>query len=178
MILIAKYAHTFFLGKNYQGKCVVDLTMGNGKDTLFLASLCQEVIAFDIQPQALEKTRALLEEHEIHHVTLIEDDHQHCDRYLHKPVFAAIYNLGYLPGGDKEIKTEETSTIASLTKLLDRLEVGGFVILVVYPRHEGSESQSLLRLVQNLSSKTFDVMKHSVLNKELAPYVIEIIKHA
>ena len=45
------------------GDTVVDATMGNGHDTLFLAELVGpegHVCAFDIQESALESTRALL----------------------------------------------------------------------------------------------------------------------
>jgi Trans-aconitate methyltransferase len=38
----------------------VDATMGNGNDTAFLAGLAQKVYAFDVQEQALEKTRQRL----------------------------------------------------------------------------------------------------------------------
>jgi tRNA A58 N-methylase Trm61 len=46
------------------GSVAVDATAGNGNDTLFLAGLVGTsglVLAFDIQPEALEKTRAVLE---------------------------------------------------------------------------------------------------------------------
>ncbi|TGU85864.1 methyltransferase domain-containing protein, partial [Mesorhizobium sp. M00.F.Ca.ET.186.01.1.1] len=46
------------------GETVIDATMGNGNDTMFLAQLVQEtgkVIAFDIQPQAIAKTKERLE---------------------------------------------------------------------------------------------------------------------
>ena len=39
---------------------VVDATMGNGHDTLFLAKLAKQVYAFDIQEQALGKTQERL----------------------------------------------------------------------------------------------------------------------
>ena len=48
------------------GDTVVDATMGNGHDTLFLAEQVGaegRVYAFDIQESALESTRQLLEEH-------------------------------------------------------------------------------------------------------------------
>jgi tRNA A58 N-methylase Trm61 len=46
------------------GSLVGDATAGNGNDTLFLAGLVGPaglVLAFDIQPEALEATRAALE---------------------------------------------------------------------------------------------------------------------
>ena len=47
------------------GDTVVDATMGNGKDTLFLAELVGEtghVFAFDVQQEAVARTRERLEE--------------------------------------------------------------------------------------------------------------------
>ncbi|MDN6436144.1 methyltransferase domain-containing protein, partial [Lentilactobacillus parabuchneri] len=44
------------------GDTVVDCTVGNGHDTLFLANLVGTdgtVYGFDIQPQAIENTKAL-----------------------------------------------------------------------------------------------------------------------
>ena len=46
------------------GDTVVDATMGNGHDTCFLAELVGEtgrVIGFDLQPDAVESSRKLLE---------------------------------------------------------------------------------------------------------------------
>lgn len=42
-----------------QDHLVVDLTAGKGKDTLFAAKRAKEVVAMDIQPAAIEQTRAL-----------------------------------------------------------------------------------------------------------------------
>ena len=52
----------------------VDFTMGNGHDTVFLADYCSYVYAFDIQKEALEKTKQLLKEK--NNVQLILDGHQ------------------------------------------------------------------------------------------------------
>ena len=46
-----------FLSEVLDGESIaVDATMGNGNDTVFLASLAKEVYAFDIQEQALQNT--------------------------------------------------------------------------------------------------------------------------
>jgi len=63
------------------GSLVVDATMGNGNDTLFLAGLVGPtglVLAFDIQPKALEHTRAALEKaHLAARVRLLLTGHEH-----------------------------------------------------------------------------------------------------
>ena len=48
-------AHDFLSQVITPEDIVVDATMGNGYDTLFLAKLAKQVYAFDIQEQALEK---------------------------------------------------------------------------------------------------------------------------
>ena len=50
-------AHDFLAEVVTQDDIVVDATMGNGHDTLFLSKLAKKVYAFDIQEQALEKTQ-------------------------------------------------------------------------------------------------------------------------
>ena len=48
----------------YPGALAVDATMGNGHDTLWLCGLVGEnghVYAFDVQREAVDRTRALLE---------------------------------------------------------------------------------------------------------------------
>ena len=66
-----------FLGN---GQKVIDATTGNGYDTLFLAEAVGHsglVYAFDIQEQALQKTRELLAEHHcLQQVKLIHAGHE------------------------------------------------------------------------------------------------------
>ena len=64
-------AHTFLAEVVTKEDIVVDATMGNGHDTLFLAQLAKQVYAFDIQEQALEKTRKRLVEAGLDNAQLI-----------------------------------------------------------------------------------------------------------
>ena len=60
---ITEWCHELFLMQAVTGGTYIDATMGNGHDTLFLCRLAGkegQVLAFDIQKQALESTRALL----------------------------------------------------------------------------------------------------------------------
>ena len=69
-----------------KGDHVVDATMGNGHDTVFLAGLVGEagkVYAFDIQNQALQTTQAkLLQKALIDRVALISDGHENIKNSL------------------------------------------------------------------------------------------------
>lgn len=58
-------AHQFIESHVRPGAFCIDATAGRGNDTVFLASLVGEtgkVLAFDIQPEAVESTRALIGE--------------------------------------------------------------------------------------------------------------------
>ena len=62
MLRPLQMAHAFLAEVVSKEDTVVDATMGNGHDTLFLAQLARQVYAFDIQEQAVEKTRQRLAE--------------------------------------------------------------------------------------------------------------------
>jgi len=176
MIKITEYAHSQFEGKDYSDKILVDMTAGRGQDTLFLASIAKEVYAFDIQKEAIETTRRVLENHHIDNVVLINDDHSRIDHYLKNAIDGGIYNLGYLPKGDQKLRTKAETTIASLEKLFGLLAVGGLIVIVCYEKDDLKESQTLQTYLSKLPSRKFDVMKHLVLNKNLSPYLITISK--
>ena len=61
---------------------VVDATMGNGHDTLFLAKLAKKVYAFDIQEQALEKTQERLNQARMTNIQLILQGHETLDQFV------------------------------------------------------------------------------------------------
>jgi len=100
------------------GDRVVDATCGNGKDTLFLAELVGEdgqVVAFDIQKSAIKRSAARLKEAGLDsRVTLLFAGHEEMARLVAAPLSAVVFNLGWLPGGDRELKTCAGSTLPAL----------------------------------------------------------------
>ena len=86
-------AHAFLAEVVTKEDTVVDATMGNGHDTLFLAKLAKRVYAFDIQEQAVEKTRQRLAEADLDNAQLILAGHESLDQYIDH-FKAAIFNLG------------------------------------------------------------------------------------
>lgn len=156
--------------KVQSGDYVVDATAGNGHDTLFLAELVGKdghVTAFDIQQEALDRTKSLLEEHQINdRVTLIHDGHQNMDRYLDKPVSAIMFNLGWLPGGDKTVTTLWTTTKDAIEKALKALLPLGVCTICVYPGHaEGeNEKNELAVMLSQLKPQNFNVLHHTFVN--------------
>ena len=75
-------AHAFLAEVVTKEDTVVDTTMGNGHDTLFLAKLAKQVYAFDIQEQAVEKTSQRLAEAGLDNAQLILAGHETLDQYI------------------------------------------------------------------------------------------------
>ncbi|WP_053957310.1 class I SAM-dependent methyltransferase [Inediibacterium massiliense] len=166
----------------HKGDVVVDATMGNGHDTLFLANMVGEdgrVFSFDIQDLAIENTKRLLQENKIENVCLIQDGHENMDQYIKEEVCAIIFNLGYLPKGDHEIVTKAHTTISALQKSLTLLKKEGLTIMVIYPGHEEGEveKERILKFTKNLDSTTYHVFEISYTNQnKKPPMILGIIK--
>lgn len=166
-----------------KGGCAIDATAGRGRDTLFLAEhvgASGRVWAFDIQPGALAETSGLLIQHGINeHVQLIQTGHEHMDRYVDTYVHGIMFNLGYLPGGNKNLITRSETTIAALKASLLLLHPGGVVTVVLYPGHEGGleEAACVTSWTESLAQAEFDVLRLSFPNQsKTAPFLIAIIK--
>ena len=100
----------FFLRERVRaGDRVVDATCGNGRDAVLLAQLVGQagrVWAFDVQETALAATRAALSEAGcLEQVELIAAGHERLAEFVLVPLRAAVFNLGYLPGADREVVT-------------------------------------------------------------------------
>ena len=106
-------AHAFLSEVITKEDIVVDATMGNGYDTLFLAQLAKKVYAFDIQEQAIKQTAKRLAEAKVDNVELLLTGHENVGQYI-KSTKAAIFNLGYLPSADKSVITQPHTTIQAL----------------------------------------------------------------
>lgn len=156
----------------------IDATLGNGHDTLYLAKKAKHVYGFDIQEDAINRSRTLLNDNNIDNITLIHDGHQNLDQYLDEPINLGIFNLGYLPNGDKSITTTFDTTMIAINKVLDKLVVGGVCIVVVYTGHEAGkiESERILKHTANLNRYQYNVLKYDFINKLNPPYVIAIEK--
>lgn len=176
----------------HPGARLVDLTAGNGHDSLFMARCLGrsgQLLSFDIQPPAIRATSTRLTEHgfSFQHIEaaalltdpgcyLIFDGHQNINSYLCGDIDAAIGNLGYLPGGDKQLITRTETTLAALRALLPHLSVGGRLALILYPGHTGGsqESAAVDTELSALATAQFDVLRLQVCNRRNAPYLMLI----
>lgn len=153
----------------------IDATCGNGKDTVLMASLLAEggrVFAFDIQPAAVENTRrALAARQLLDRVELIPESHESISGLIPGPVQAVMFNLGYLPGGDRHMVTKAASTILAVESALQLLDRDGIMTIVSYTGHPGgSEEYAALSHYLNLIPQACaDVMEASYINQANQP---------
>ena len=171
-------AHDFLAQVITQEDIVVDATMGNGHDTLFLAKLAKQVYAFDIQEQALEKTSQRLQEAGLTNAELILQGHETVDQFVTE-VKAAIFNLGYLPSADKSIITQPQTTLEALDKLCQMLVKGGRIAIMIYYGHEGGdiERDAVMDFVSQLPQQEYTATNYRTLNQiNNPPFLVMIEK--
>ncbi|MEX1025612.1 MAG: class I SAM-dependent methyltransferase [Planctomycetota bacterium] len=134
------------------GSSVLDATAGRGRDTLFLArcvGAAGRVLAVDVQAEAIHSTDALLRAAGVRErVELVESDHAELAALLVGRVLdGALFNLGFLPGGSREVVTRSDSTLRAIDAALAVLRPGGRIVVTSYVGHPGGrrEATALLR---------------------------------
>ncbi|MBC7963308.1 MAG: class I SAM-dependent methyltransferase [Steroidobacteraceae bacterium] len=167
------------------GDKAVDATCGNGHDTLLLAALTGSqghVWGFDIQQQAIAETaRKLVEAGLGGQVTLLHSGHEELATHLAGPVRMVLFNLGYLPGGDRTLITRPETTAIALLQSLELLAAGGVVLVTIYPGHDGGdeERQAVDGWAAALDPRKFHSWHMGQLNVAAdAPYCIIVQKSA
>ncbi len=176
MLDILQTEKSFILQHISQGDTVADFTMGNGYDTLFLSKTVGEtghVFAFDIQPSALESTKKRLTENDApENYTLICDSHHNADKYIDRPIKAGMFNLGYLPGGDKSITTKRETTLQAVKTAIGLLAPDGILLIAVYPGHEEGEIEGDLihDMLSQLDRRQYCCAKFRIINSPTSSY--------
>ncbi len=135
--------------------------------------------AFDVQPQALNNTRCRLQEAGYSNVRLILDGHENLKQYVSEPLNAAIFNFGWLPGGDKSLTTRTETSIPALSAALSLLKENGMLIAVLYPGHENGkqEAEAVGQWAKNLPQEQFAVLRYGFTNrKNNPPYLLAFEK--
>jgi hypothetical protein len=72
-----------------------------------------------------------------------------------------MFNLGYLPGGDKTVTTDPDSTVLALGRSAEVLRPGGIVSIVVYRGHPGAvdEAEAVEEWLDGLDPNQFSVFR-------------------
>ena len=176
--------HKYFIMKHLkEGDTVVDFTMGNGNDTLFLSKAVGEsgkVYAFDIQEDALTSTRAHLVENGAHeNYTLICASHHRVKEFVNEPIHAGMFNLGYLPrSGRKALTTMRETTMPAVEAAIELLAPDGVLIVAIYPGHEEGalEGEMLREYFKTLSKYRICPSEFKILNSPTSPYFFIVEK--
>lgn len=167
-----KYKHT--------NMTFIDATCGRGNDTIYMANILRDnghVYSYDIQDIAIDYTKNILNQLNITNVTLKHQSHEFIDEVS---IDLVIFNLGYLPNGDKKITTNKDTTLKSIKKMVSLMELNKemIIILVIYPGHsEGlEESNTINDYVLSLPSNKYLISRYQNYNRATAPYIITINK--
>ena len=166
----------------FDGARAIDATMGNGKDTLWLCRLVGEagrVDAFDVQPEAVDRTRALLEsEGMLSRARLHCTGHERMREVVEEPADAIVFNLGWLPGAAHGVTTRVSTTLVAVEMGLELLAPEGIMTICVYPGHdEGArELEALVRWAEGLDPTRYDAMLRRYMNQPNDPPQLIAVK--
>ena len=180
---IVDFVH-FLVDNSYNNKedlTLIDATAGNGLDTLFLCNLFKDkgyVYAFDIQEDAINRTKDLLEKNLCTNCKLIVDSHENVLEYIEdRQIDVALFNLGYLPNSDKKVRTNFTSSINAIKNIISRLSNQGRIFISAYKLHDnGEEASNIHKFISSLDKREYNVIQIKLLNKENSPPEIYIIE--
>ncbi|EXJ22749.1 SAM-dependent methyltransferase, MraW methylase family [Alkalibacterium sp. AK22] len=178
------YSHKLLESRLKEGDLVIDATVGNGNDTLFLNKLVKaagKVIGLDIQAEAIDRTRERIKNEGVYEsVELHQTGHEQLGTLNINPesVAAVMFNLGYLPRGDKSVITLEHTTLIALKTSLTLLKTGGLITIMVYYGHPGGEEEKngVIDFVRSLSQKEYQVLQYGFINQKNAPPFLLVIE--
>lgn len=159
------FSHKFMAEHIKCGSVCIDATAGKGRDTAFLCGLVGpegRVTAFDIQLQAVDMTKALLQKEGLSdRAVVVNDCHSNIGRYFEKESCDGImFNLGWLPDGNHDIFSKPETTVAAIESALEILKPGGVMSVCIYcGKNNGYEEKNrLLDYFKEVDSKRFNVM--------------------
>lgn len=179
-------AHQFILRHLKAGDIAIDATVGNGHDTLFLAKQVNDkglVFGFDIQQQAIESSQTKLSNDLVFkNTTLFNTSHENLNEFIptqyYGKIKAIMFNLGYLPGSDKAVITQTTSTLFALNQATELLAAEGIITIMAYPGHSGGkeETKQIKQWCEQLDIDRFVIEQINSSEKETAPVLFCILK--
>ena len=154
-----------------KGDVVIDATMGNGYDTVYLGNLVGEngkVYAFDVQEEALVSTKKkVIRDNMEDRVELILDGHENLDKYVKENVSCVVFNLGYLPRAKHIVITKPDTTLQAIKKSLDLLKPNGIISIAAYIGHEGGldEKNYIGEYLNSLDQNYYNVLHMEFTNQ-------------
>lgn len=166
--------HDFLRRQVKSGAFCIDATAGKGRDTALLCRLVGpegRVLAFDVQQEAIEQTRALLSAEGLS-AEVVLDSHANMAQYAApESVDCIVFNFGRLPGGDPKIFTTAASSLPAIDAGLALLRPGGVMALALYYGKENGydEKNAILEHLKSLNDRAFTVLACDWLNRKHDP---------
>lgn len=159
---------------------VIDATCGNGYDSLKVLSLIPEgyLYCLDIQKQACQNTHERLKNSFTNFEIFCQSHESFPEKIKKSSIKLIIYNLGYLPKGNKNLTTMKDSTLKSLKNAINLLAPTGVLSVMCYVGHdEGSEEEKeVIKWASELHKTEYLVTYHKLLNRQQAPALCLIQK--
>jgi hypothetical protein len=129
-------------------------------------------MAMDVQACALERTREALRDAGLEGAAeLILGGHEEWERHLSPEwkggVDAVVFNLGFLPGGEKQCTTRWDTTLRALGLALEWLSEEGLLVVVAYPGHEAGarEAEEVREWMGALAGEWWEVQRLQAVNR-------------
>ena len=185
---LVSWSHFFTRQVLNPGDKAIDLTAGRGRDALVLSEAVGkhgQVVSFDTQESALTETANLLvsnkrkvkfwpkekEVPEKEGIYLVHSCHSLLSSVIRFPVKVVMSNLGYLPGGNHEIKTQADTTLSALEQSLALISSKGRLVVVAYPSLPGGalEARSVELFFKTLEKGVWQTLQLRILNSLDAP---------
>ncbi len=166
--------HDFLRRQVKPGAFCIDATAGKGRDTALLCRLAGtegRVLAFDVQQDAIDQTRALLKAEGLQ-AEVVLDSHANMAQYAApESVDCIVFNFGRLPGGDPKIFTTAASSLPAIDAGLALLRPGGVMALAIYyGKGNGyDEKNAILAHLKSLNDRMFTVLACDWLNRKHDP---------
>ena len=166
--------HEFLKQYVREGAFCIDATAGKGRDTALLCRLAGptgQVLSFDIQQEAVNQTRALLEQEHLR-AEVILDSHAHMEQYAEAgTVDAIVFNFGRLPGGDPKIFTLADSSVQAIEAGLRLLKAGGVMAIALYYGKENGyeEKYAIEQYLKTIDDRVFTVLSCEWSNRKGEP---------
>lgn len=130
------------------GDLAIDATAGNGHDTIFLAECvgaAGRVLAFDVQEAALVSATSRVKAAGFApRVEFFHESHaEMAARAAAGSAAVVMFNLGYLPGENHALTTEQATTLSALASAATVLKPGGILAVICYPGHPAGAAEAV-----------------------------------
>jgi len=174
------YIQNFWSDILNKGDSVIDATVGNGYDCLYLSKkvLAENegcVFGYDLQKTAIENTLKRLSESLspkcLERVKLFNKSHESFEDIESHVIKLITYNLGYLPGSDKTIQTKAQTTLTSIKNAIALNP--RHISIVSYSGHvEGAvEEREILYFLEKIPKNQWTVSWKRWINRKFFPSV-------